>query len=100
MITPARKISQSSHTTAVWNGSAWSAAMTIPNSIGAIVSVSAVAANDVWFVDSNSQIFRYNGASFTRLNTSLGAIPQPMYSFAADANNVWFGGRGILSYRR
>lgn len=84
-----------------WNGSVWSAAMTVTGSVGPIVSVSATAANDVWFVDSTSQVFRYNGSTFTRLNTSLGSLAnKPMFSYAADANNVWFGGRGILSYRR
>jgi hypothetical protein len=84
-----------------WNGGSWSAAMSLPVGTGNVVSISATAANDVWFTDSAGRVFRWSGgATFKLINTSLGNVGTPMHSWAANANNVWFAGRGILSYRR
>jgi len=82
-----------------WNGSSWSGAMAVTGAQGTIVGIAATAANDVWFTDSTGLVFRYTG-TFKTINTTLGSIKTPMYTWSADANNVWFGGRGILSYRR
>lgn len=82
-----------------WNGSSWSSAMAVPGALGTIVGIAATAANDVWFTDSTGLVFRYTG-TFKTINTTLGSVKTPTFTWAANANNVWFGGRGILSYRR
>lgn len=83
-----------------WNGSTWSAAMSVTGAMGTIVGIAATASNDVWLTDSTGLVFRYNG-TFKTINTTLGGLPGTgTLPWAANANNVWFGGRGILSYRR
>jgi uncharacterized repeat protein (TIGR02543 family) len=89
-----------------FDGSNWTK-MTITGSTQQIISISATATNDAWFVEKTTgYVFRWNGTTFRQIDTGLGTSPGAaqdpaiqMYSWAADAMDVWFAGRGILSYR-
>jgi hypothetical protein len=78
---------------------------TVTGSTQNIISISATAANDGWFIENvTGGVFRYNGTTFSRVATGQSQGPDAlisirMSSWAADQHDVWFGGRGILSYR-
>ena len=82
-----------------YNGSTW-IKLDLPNAVSAISSVVAVSPTDAWFVDSVGNVFRWNGTTATKVDTSIGGSMAKFYGWAADAKNVFFGGRGILSYRK
>lgn len=86
---------------AAWrfDGTKWTK-MTIPGSSGLITSIAVTAANDVWLTDGIGIVFRWNGTSFKRMDSGMSNTAYKMYLWAANPNNVWFGGRGILSYRK
>ena len=82
-----------------YNGSTWMK-LDLPNAVSSINSVVAVSPTDAWFVDSVGNVFRWNGTTATKVDTSIGGSMAKFYGWAADAKNVFFGGRGILSYRK
>ena len=55
-----------------WNGSAWGPVITVPNKVGGIMRITSTSSNDAWASDAQGALYRWNGANFRQINTSLG----------------------------
>lgn len=83
-----------------WNGSAWGPVITVPNKVGGIMRITSTSSNDAWASDAQGALYRWNGANFRQINTSLGRYGQPLSPWASNGGIIWFGGHGILTYGR
>ncbi len=83
-----------------WNGSSWGTVISLPGLAGGIKRITSTSGNDAWASDSQGALYRWNGAMFRQVNTSLGRYGQPLSIWASNGGLIWFGGRGILTYGR
>jgi hypothetical protein len=83
-----------------WNGSSWGTVISVPGLAGGIKRITSTSGNDAWASDSQGALYRWNGAAFRQINTSLGRNGQPLSIWASNGGLIWFGGRGILTYGR
>lgn len=83
-----------------WNGTTWGAAINVTGPIGGMYRIAAISPNDAWFSDAQGALYRWNGALFRQINSSLSRPGRPLSIWASNAGLIWFAGPGILTYGR